>query len=41
LENAAQIARFIGHAKSSGIEANGMKMINAALPVITIQPAKN
>lgn len=40
-ENAAQIARFIGHAKPNGIEASGMKTIYAALPVTTIQPAKN
>jgi hypothetical protein len=40
-ENAAQIAKFTGHAKPSGIGANGMKTIYAALPATTIQPAKN
>jgi hypothetical protein len=41
LVNAAQIARFIGHAKPNGIEANGMKTLFAALPAITIQPVKD
>ena len=40
-ENAALIARFTGHAKPSGTEASATKMIYAALPVITIPPARN
>ena len=41
LGNAAQIARFIGHARTSGTEASGMKTTYAALSVITIRHARN
>ena len=40
-ENAAQIAKSIGHAKPSGTEVSGMKMTYAAPSVIIIQNALN